>query len=89
MDLTTLQVPETPRKIFDCHAGPIFDMDVADWGPYVVTCGKKGLLHVNNYHEKKLIVIHCFTESCTRLKWLSTSVSRTILIIFEVEFEFH
>ncbi|XP_023287600.1 uncharacterized protein LOC105700070 isoform X2 [Orussus abietinus] len=81
IDLCTLQTPEAPKKILTCHAGPITDMDVADWGPFVATCGTDGRLHIYNYFEKKLILVHYFHDVGNKVVWFPTTVEATGSII--------
>ncbi|XP_070154334.1 cilia- and flagella-associated protein 44 isoform X2 [Polyergus mexicanus] len=68
---------ELPRKIFTCHAGAIADMDYATWGPFIVTLGKAGQLHIYNYTEKKLILVHNFNDIGSQIIWFSCQIEAT------------
>ncbi|CAL7949001.1 unnamed protein product [Xylocopa violacea] len=86
LDLCTSKKEHLHKKIFICHAGPIVDMDVADWGPFVATLDKSGNLHIYNYIEKKLIVIHKFYDAGCQMIWLSCEIEKTgstLLCAFE------
>nr|XP_033337675.1 cilia- and flagella-associated protein 44 [Megalopta genalis] len=77
LDLSTSKKDQVQTKIFRCHAGPIVDMDIADWGPYIATIDESGQLHVYNDIEKKLIVGHRFRDSGSQVVWLPCKVERT------------
>ncbi|XP_014209825.1 uveal autoantigen with coiled-coil domains and ankyrin repeats [Copidosoma floridanum] len=74
VDLSTMRTPEAPKKLLRCHAGPIMDMDAADWGPYAATIGQDGRLHVYDYLEKRLLLAHRFLDPGSCLLWLPCSV---------------
>ncbi|XP_046415054.1 cilia- and flagella-associated protein 44 [Neodiprion fabricii] len=74
IDICTSGVPEPPRKILTCHAGPIVDMSVSSWGPFVVTFGRDAYLHIYNYYTKRLILVHKFHDVGTQIRWLPCSV---------------
>lgn len=65
---------EAPQKIFTCHAGAIADMDYATWGSFVVTLGKAGQLHIYNYIEKRLILVHNFYDIGSQVIWFPCQV---------------
>lgn len=67
------------KKIFTCHAGPIVDMDTADWGPLVATLDKSGRLHIYNYLEKRLQVIYKFSDKGCQVIWLPCEVNISFL----------
>ena len=75
IELSTMQTPKFSEKLLTCHAGPIADMDAADWGPYTVTIGQDGCLHVYNYHEKRLLLTYQFHDVGSCVVWLPSSVS--------------
>ncbi|XP_076749592.1 cilia- and flagella-associated protein 44 [Xylocopa sonorina] len=77
LDLCTSKKEHLHKKIFICHAGPIVDMDVADWGPFVATLDKSGNLHIYNYIEKKLILVYKFYDTGSQLIWLSCEIEKT------------
>ncbi|XP_072743964.1 cilia- and flagella-associated protein 44 [Anoplolepis gracilipes] len=68
---------ELPQKIFTCHAGAIADMDYATWGPFVVTLGKAGQLHIYNYIEKRLILVHNFNDFGSQVIWFPCQIEAT------------
>ncbi|XP_015588735.2 uncharacterized protein LOC107264707 [Cephus cinctus] len=77
IDLNTFETPERPRKIFTCHAGPITDMDVATWGPFVATIGRDAHLHIYNYFDKTLILVHKFCDIGSKVVWFPCGVEAT------------
>ncbi|XP_033224478.1 cilia- and flagella-associated protein 44 isoform X2 [Belonocnema kinseyi] len=77
IDLCTCQTLNPSRKLLICHAGPITDIAVADWGPFVATCGKDNYLHVYNYCEKKLILVHKFSDIGSKILWLPCAIEST------------
>ncbi|CAK9822070.1 Cilia- and flagella-associated protein 44 [Anthophora retusa] len=76
LDLCTSQT-QLQRKIFTCHAGPIVDMDIADWGPFVATLDRSGNLHIYNYIEKKLILVYKFYDNGSQVIWLPCKIEKT------------
>ncbi|XP_048505660.1 cilia- and flagella-associated protein 44 isoform X2 [Athalia rosae] len=77
IDICTSDFPQTPKKIFTCHAGPIVDMSVSTWGPFVATFGSNAHLHVYNYYTKRLILVHKFRDIGSQVAWLSCTVEST------------
>ncbi|XP_025994269.1 cilia- and flagella-associated protein 44 isoform X2 [Solenopsis invicta] len=76
IDLHTMKA-ELPQKIFTCHAGAIADMDNATWGPFVATLSKTGQLHIYNYLEKKLILMHKFNDNGSQVVWFPCQIEAT------------
>ncbi|KAL6428441.1 hypothetical protein ACFW04_008603 [Cataglyphis niger] len=68
---------ELPQKIFTCHAGAIADMDCATWGPFIVTLGKAGQLHIYNYIEKRLILVYNFNDIGSQIIWFPCQIEAT------------
>ncbi|XP_029043385.1 cilia- and flagella-associated protein 44 isoform X1 [Osmia bicornis bicornis] len=77
LDLCTNKKEHIQRKIFTCHAGPIVDMDVADWGPFLATLDKNGNLHIYNYIEKKLNITHKFNDIGSQVIWFPCKIEET------------
>ncbi|XP_026674087.1 uncharacterized protein LOC108630687 isoform X2 [Ceratina calcarata] len=77
LDLCTSKKEQEQKKIFTCHAGPVVDMDTADWGPFVATLDSYGNLHIYDYIGKKLILIHKFRDRGSQVVWLPCEVERT------------
>lgn len=75
IDLCTSKKNTKQTKIFTCHAGPIVDMDIAVWGPFVATLDKSGRLHIYNYMEKKLKVVHKFHDVGSQVIWFPCEVN--------------
>ncbi|XP_050459149.1 cilia- and flagella-associated protein 44 isoform X3 [Cataglyphis hispanica] len=76
IDLHTPKV-ELSQKIFTCHAGAIADMDCATWGPFIVTLGKAGQLHIYNYIEKRLILVYNFNDIGSQIIWFPCQIEAT------------
>ncbi|XP_011636228.1 uncharacterized protein LOC105426623 [Pogonomyrmex barbatus] len=76
IDLHTSK-PDPPRKIFTCHAGAIADMANATWGPFIATLSKVGQLHIYNYIEKRLILVHKFNDIGTQVVWFPCQIEAT------------
>ncbi|EFN70133.1 WD repeat-containing protein 52 [Camponotus floridanus] len=76
IDLHTSKA-ELPQKIFTCHAGVIADMDCATWGPFIVTLGKAGQMHIYNYIEKRLILAHNFNDIGSQIIWFPCQIEAT------------
>ncbi|XP_015431042.1 PREDICTED: uncharacterized protein LOC107187452 [Dufourea novaeangliae] len=77
LDLCTNKKDQLQKKIFTCHAGPVVDMDAADWGPFVATLDKHGQLHVYNYIEKKLVLVYTFRDNGSQVIWLPCESEKT------------
>lgn len=73
IDLCTFQTPELPRKIFNCHAGPISDITSSDWGPFIASIGNDKLL-IYNYEKRKLILNYKFNDIGSQIIWLPCAV---------------
>ncbi|XP_053983869.1 cilia- and flagella-associated protein 44 [Hylaeus volcanicus] len=81
LDLSTSTRHQEQKKIFTCHAGPIVDMDTAEWGPFVATLDETGQLHIYDYIEKKLNVVHTFHDIGTQIVWLPCKIDKTGLTL--------
>ncbi|KAK1137227.1 hypothetical protein K0M31_001748 [Melipona bicolor] len=77
LDLCTSKKEHVQQKVFTCHAGPIVDMDIAEWGPFVATLDKNGNLHIYNYIEKELSLIHKFYDTSRQVIWLPCKIEKT------------
>ncbi|XP_076177015.1 cilia- and flagella-associated protein 44 isoform X2 [Ptiloglossa arizonensis] len=77
LDLCTNNRQQQQQKIFTCHAGAIVDMDIAVWGPFVATLDQSGQLHIYNYIEKKLNVVHIFHDIGTQVIWFPPKIEET------------
>ncbi|XP_076637400.1 cilia- and flagella-associated protein 44 isoform X1 [Colletes latitarsis] len=77
LDLCTSKKQHRQNKIFTCHAGSIVDMDVAVWGPFVASLDENGQLHIYNYIEKKLNVVHSFHDLGTQVIWFPCEIEKT------------
>ncbi|KAF3430089.1 hypothetical protein E2986_07212 [Frieseomelitta varia] len=77
LDLCTSKKEHVQQKVFTCHAGPVVDMDIADWGPFVATLDKNGNLHIYNYIEKELSLIHKFYDTSRQVIWLPCKIEKT------------
>ncbi|XP_076222298.1 cilia- and flagella-associated protein 44 [Nomia melanderi] len=77
LDLCTNKKEHLQKKIFTCHAGPIIDMDKANWGPFIASLDKSGQLHIYNYVEKKLIVVYMFHDKGSQVVWLPPQIEKT------------
>ncbi|XP_068986815.1 cilia- and flagella-associated protein 44 isoform X3 [Bombus flavifrons] len=77
LDLCTSKKEHIQQKLFTCHAGPIVDMDTADWGPFVATLDRNGNLHIYNYIEKKLDLIYKFYDTSSQVIWLPCKIEKT------------
>jgi len=49
-------------------------MDCATWGPFIVTLGKAGQMHIYNYIEKRLILAHNFNDIGSQIIWFPCQV---------------
>ncbi|XP_076234530.1 cilia- and flagella-associated protein 44 isoform X2 [Calliopsis andreniformis] len=77
LDLCTSIKDTEQKKIFTCHAGPIVDMDGAVWGPFIATLDKSGQLHIYNYMEKKLYIVHNFHDVGSQVIWFPCEIEKT------------
>lgn len=76
VDLNMHDVQKAPEKLFSCHAGPILDIDLADWGAFIASCGQDHRLHIYNHKEKELVMVHKFAEACTKILWFPCEVKQ-------------
>lgn len=81
LDLCTSKKEHVQQKVFTCHAGPIVDMDIADWGPFVATLDKNGNLHIYNYIKKELSLIHKFYDTSRQVIWFPCKVNYFFLFV--------
>ncbi|XP_017757877.1 PREDICTED: uncharacterized protein LOC108549132 [Eufriesea mexicana] len=77
LDLCTSKKQHFQKKILTCHAGPIVDMDITDWGPFIATLDKSGNLHIYNYIEKKLNLVYKFYDIGCQVIWLPCKIEKT------------
>lgn len=65
-------------------------MDCATWGPFIVTLGKAGQLHIYNYIEKRLILIYNFNDIGSQIIWFSCqvkiSLSNLLIYLFSIKY---
>ncbi|XP_058801430.1 cilia- and flagella-associated protein 44 [Phymastichus coffea] len=74
IDLSIMPTPKPSLRLLTCHAGPVMDMDVADWGPFAATIGADGCMHIYNYHARQLNLAYEFLDAGRCIIWLACSV---------------
>lgn len=67
-------MPKPSVQLYKCHAGPVADIAACPWGPYLISLGVDGRLHVYNYVEQKLLFVHQYPAKGIAVIWLPLHV---------------
>ncbi|XP_039950900.1 cilia- and flagella-associated protein 44 isoform X1 [Bactrocera tryoni] len=76
-DLNTYDVPQTPRKLYNCHGGKVVAAQASPVSTHLMTLGEDGKMFLFNYITNALVLEKKFISSGSDFIWFSTKVSST------------
>lgn len=74
IDLTTVDDPQPPKRIYKCHAGEVVDLAVCPFDHYLASLGRDGRIFIYNYINKKMVFDFEFSAKGCCMLWPSTEV---------------
>lgn len=73
--MNTYDIPNEPRKLYNCHGGNIITAQTSPISPHIMTLGRDGKIFVYNYESKELLLEKKFSSKGTDLLWFNTKIS--------------